>query len=229
MSAVQHPRITGGNADRTILGGELRLRRGVRVVRADEDGLTLDAGLLAGVSVGSLYSSIDPEDDARVRITDVDDTQSRGRVERGRVGVGGVLTELEHAYTSEPVRLFLWTLDDAVPSGLLQPLRLRLGELQGFTWVHDQAQADLTVSILRPRRSAGEAQPAFTAGVRESIPQLDAVAAPEAWILDRGERLIHRDLIARLGGGDDDQVLRRHQWQNRHLALLQSGQLLFLG
>ena len=207
MPAVQHPQITGSRADRTILGGALRARLGVRVTRVDDHGLTLNAGLLSGVSVGSLYTAIDPEDDSRVRITKVGDTWSHGRVERGRASVADVLTELEHAYTSKPVRLFLWVLDQSIQADLLQPLRRRFSDLPGFAWAQDQGQSDLTLAVLRPRRIDGEAEFAFTQRARSSIPESDPSAAAEVWVLDRGERLVHEDLTARLTG-DDAEIAR---------------------
>jgi len=206
MPAVQHPQIIGERADRTIGGGALRPRPGVMVTGLAEGKVTLDAGALAGVTVGSLYARSDSDDGTRLQIVAVGDVASEARLESGRVKQGDYLVELKHAYRSAPVRLFLWPVDGTLDPGLLKGIRSGFQDLPGFVWVERQADADLSLAVLRPGPAGEGAKVPGQPARGDALPEQDPAAAPEVWVLDRGERPVHEALRAKLKPGIDGTV-----------------------
>ncbi len=193
---AQHPQISGAAADWQILGGALDPRPALLVTEVRGDRVTLNAGQLAGLTVGSLYAVSDAGDAALVRISETQVSWSRGEIETGTVVVGDFLTEREHAYQTAPLQLFTLApspLEDR-DRALLDRLQARLWTLPGFAPSDSQADADLVLALLRPKRTNGVPVYQDTPQGRNTLPETDPAATPEIWVLTPGERLLHERL-----------------------------------
>ncbi len=195
----QQPQISGTGADRQIVGGGLDLRPPLLVSDVRGNTVTLNAGRLAGVTVGSLYAASDSDDASRVRISETYMSWSRGDIDHGEVAVGDFLIEREHAYETAPMMLFALASSDARDEALNERLRDRLGGLPGFVWGDAQENADLVLAVLRPQRDDHDT-PEYkeTPEGRNTLPETDSSATPEVWVLTPGERLLHERLAIRL-------------------------------
>jgi hypothetical protein len=198
QGSAQHPQLTGGAADRPLFGGKLDPRPGVPVREVRGQTVTLGAGRLSGITVGSVYAASEAPDAARVRITDTRESWSGGTLESGTLKSGDFLIERDHAYATAPLKLFALPTQDERDQSLVEPLRERLGTLRGFVWTESQANADLVLAVLRPRRVAGKPQYRQTPQGKDTLPVSDPSAAPEVWVLTPGETLLHEHLITAL-------------------------------
>ncbi len=195
---AQRPQITGEQADRQILGGKLDPRPAVMVTDVRGDTVTLNAGSLSGVTVGSLYARSGAQDAAKVRIESSNGSSSTGRIESGTLTKGDFLAEHEHAYATAPVKLYAFPIDDPRDQPLAEALRARLAKLPGFVWVDAQKDSDLALAVLRPKREAGVPQFQETPKGRETFPIVAPDAVPEVWVMNPAERLLHDNLAVRL-------------------------------
>ncbi len=194
----QRPQLMGERADRPILGGGLPARPAVLVTEVRGATATLNAGRLVGVTPESLYAAREAADAAQVRILESGTTWSRGRIESGTLRVGDFVSERERAYESAPLGIYALPAQDGRDQPLAESLRARVRLLSGFVWTDSQGESDLVLAVLRPKRVAGQPQFAQTPKGRDTLPIPDPAAAPEVWVLNRGERLLHERLAVPL-------------------------------
>ncbi|WP_245232362.1 caspase family protein [Thiorhodococcus minor] len=195
----QRPQLTGTAADRPVLGGEVSKQAVVPVAGVEGQAVSLKAGRLSGITIGSVFSTQDPADSVRVRITEAGAGWSKGTLEQGRLATGDFLVEREHAYETAPLRVATLPPESDGDALLLRRAFSRVTTLPGFVPATKDEEADLFVVVLRPLRSNGGLQHAVGASGRDSLPIQDPQAAPQLWVLDRGERLIHDDMAIDLG------------------------------
>jgi len=194
----QRPQLTGERADRPILGGGLPARPAVLVTEVSGATVTLNAGRLVGVTPESLYAAGEAADAAQVRIVASDATSSSGRIESGSLRVGDFVSERERAYASAPLRVVALSVQDGRDQPLVKSLRARVEKLPGFVWTDRQGESDLLLAVLRPKRVDGPPQFAQTPKGRDTLPISDPAAAPEVWVLNRGEQVLHERLMVPL-------------------------------
>jgi hypothetical protein len=214
----QRPRLSGP-AERPLRGGRIAPRRTVPVHSVQGDRVALAAGRLSGVTVGSLYAAV-AEDGraARVRITGVRATTSSGLLTAGDLAAGDLLVEREHAYDSPARRLGFFASREPRDAPLLERVRRTVATLRGFEPAATAADADLILALLRPLREAGAARFPVTPSGRDSLPLHDPGAAPEVWVLNRGEALLHEDMAIRLDPAEAGlATLRRNLERYRRL------------
>jgi hypothetical protein len=214
----QQPQISGP-AELPVRGGRIAPRRTVPVHSVQGERVALAAGRLSGVTVGSLYAAV-AEDGraARVRITGVRATTSSGLLTAGDLAAGDLLVEREHAYDSPARRLGLFAPQEPQDAPLLERVRRMAATLSGFEPAATAADADLILALLRPLREAGAARFPVTPSGRDSLPLHDPGAAPEVWVLNRGEALLHEDLAIRLDPAEAGlATLRRNLERYRRL------------
>ena len=204
QGAAQRPQIAGANADRVLLGGALDPRPAILVTEVRGATVTLNAGRLSGITVGSLYAAGEDEDAAHVRIRETYDSWSQGEIEQGELKAGAFLSERERAFETAPLRLFALPPQAPEDQPLMAPLRTRLDALPGYVWSDAQDQADLVLAIVRPERHQGVLQYAVGAQGRETLPRLDPEALPELWVLTPSEQIISERLITPLDAPDTD-------------------------
>ncbi len=218
----QQPQITGGSADRPLLGGRLDARPALMVTAVDRSRVRLDAARLDGVTVGSRYANSDTQDAAWVRITDVPLVgESQGQVERGSLKVGDHLFEREHAFITRPLKLFVLPPADPDDAKALADARERLAPLPGYEWVGRQDHADLILTELRPRRIGGLPDFSKRKGARLTLPETDPTARREIWVLTPEETPLGPEFQLPLDTGTDaTEKLRRNLDRLRKISEL---------
>lgn len=152
------------------------------------------AGAVSGVTTDSQYRRYDPAGPGRsdlpaLEITHVDPFVSAGKLLKGEFQVGDLVVESAHAYLTKPIRLavegdFVTQQD----RGLAQRLRQALGRLPGFQMSGGRSDADWIVYLLRPERNGRDYVYAST---QHTLPRPSLQQPPEAWVINRQEKLLH--------------------------------------
>ena len=155
-SVYQQPQIEG-RADRAVFGARFApLTQTVSVAKVEPDGaVVLNAGLLAGVTVGSLYRSIPAETSSsttELRVSAVQPLTSRANVTGGALKAGDLVTETVHAYSAAKIRLFV----EAGPADAAQAAKVRADltaamrmRLSAFTLTQRADDADWRLKLVR--------------------------------------------------------------------------------
>ncbi len=199
----QHPQLTGAAADRPLFGGEIPERSGVPVAAVSGNLVTLDAGRLSGVTVGSVYASSEAEDAPRVQVIKGGPTWSTAELDateavNAPIAAGDFLIEREHAFDSAPMQVAIVPPRESRDEPLLQRVFQRVTALSGFAAAVREDTSDLLLALVRPQREHGKPLFAIAKGGRDSLPVHDADAVPELWVLNRGEHLLHEAMAVRL-------------------------------
>lgn len=197
----QHPQLTGHQANRPLVGGKLKAVTGILVKDVDTDTghVTLGAGRLSGVTQGSRYGNTDAERSVGVRIVHTDSAWSKAIIEKGTPSVGDFLVEMEHAYTTGPLRVYLLSPLSPADQPLMSSVRaFAEGLAPVFTITDRQRDADLVFTLLRPNRTGGEFLDPISPAARATFSEADPKAAPELWVLNPSEQLLHRYMTAPL-------------------------------
>lgn len=110
VSAVAQVAQIDGRGDRELFQGKFApAARALAIAKVGADGKTasLAAGRLSGISVGSGYRSTNPASgrEATLTITSAGALASQARVDKGRVAVGDLVTEVSHAYSTRRIRI----------------------------------------------------------------------------------------------------------------------------
>lgn len=199
----QKPQLTG-NASRTVFGGQfIAVPNTISVAKVEANNqISLNAGSVSGLTVGSTYRRIDPAKPnqsslACVTITSTDLFQSQAdHISKDcPLEIGDQLTEVEHHYRLTPIRLHLkgdYPVDK--DKTLLNQLQQSLSQLNGFKLVDDKTQADWVVYVVRPDSISKE---------MATLPTSKLGQAPQAWVIDPQGKLIHDRLKADLSGADN--------------------------
>jgi hypothetical protein len=206
----QQPQMEG-NPGLLVFAGEFAARTpSVPVVDVRRGGtrVSLGAGDLAGVTVGSVYELHNSQNDAgpaaRLEIARVWPHESEGVIRDGELAVGDLVTESSHAYTFSPIRVFV-TADDPADQQSVESLQRVVSDLPAFTLATLQAESDLVLRVLRPARNP-DGDYAFPGNTSATLPRIDRDAQPEVWLLTSLEALVSDDL--RIALSDEKQALR---------------------
>ncbi len=195
-SVSQRPQLEG-QIQGPVFGGSIKPAETtipVTAVNAASRTVTLAAGLVNGVTKGSVYKLFDSGSPDRaglptVEIGSLQPFSSQGAIQSGDFKVGDPVVESTHAFPFEPLRLFVAgdLLNDA-DQALLARIRTALKTLEGFSVVEDKGRADWVVYVLRPRKEGNrylDADPART------LPKSFADQPPEVWVISPQEKLLH--------------------------------------
>ena len=190
----QRPQSEGPGLGRPVLGGEVNPRPAIMVKQVGER-LTLNAGVLSGVTVGSRYGR-EGESSAEVEVTATSSTFSFAKLLHGEVAVGDFLTETHRAYHTAPLKLFFMANAESARSPLgariqaLYPAAETENNTTGYEWVSEPAAADLIIALLRPRLHEGAPVFSMTDRGRNSLPNEAEDAPFEVWVLTPSEQLL---------------------------------------
>jgi hypothetical protein len=194
-----------GERRRQVLGGDFTpLASTVSVIDAYHKYIEIQAGYIAGVTVGSVYRLYNPQHPnplnlPRFTITKVKAFMSDG--ESNEINLfkrDDLVIEESHAYTFDPIKVYL---SADYPKGKDKPLLQNIQAafkprpdgrqlLPGYILTDDPYDTDLRLHLLRPKRKNG--QPIRTA-VDDALPKSFPNQPPELWILTPEQRLLNKN------------------------------------
>lgn len=154
--------------------------------RKGENQVFIDAGVLSGVSEGSVYV---PEkqwgkpDASEIIVIRTTPTYSIG-VAHGPVHVYEQLIEKSHHHDYSPIRLFIDVEYDRDRKEYYNDFRNMISEMAPYSIASDVEESDLIAYLFRPEGKAKTKAP----------PESRADAEPEVWILDHDGFLYHDGL-----------------------------------
>ncbi len=192
----QRPQLQG-HGNRTVFGGRFVARQPTVPISQVNQALRtveIGAGAVSGVTMGSQYQHHDPAGPGRselpaLEITEVDPFVSAGKLLKGEFQVGDLVVESAHAYPLKPIRLAVeGDLVTQQDRGLAQRLRQALGGMPGFQVSTGRSDADWIVYLLRPERNGRDYVYAST---QHTLPRPSLQQPPEAWVINRQEKLLH--------------------------------------
>jgi hypothetical protein len=198
----QLPQLSGEQVAQPVFNGDFAPAPNMVAVREiSQDGrrAQIDAGLMAGVTKGSVFRFYDPQNTnpeglPSLTITQVKPFESFGNI-KGTLSPGDKMLELHHAITSLSTRVYVTgdfpDKNDRELIGFLRD-RLRSGFFSGYNLAEEQAQASMIIYIVRPAATETGQMP-LTAGV--SLPQSQADQKPQIWVLTDTEKLWHNGLV----------------------------------
>lgn len=202
----QRPQITGKRKDTLIhTGKRLPWRHTLPVTEVDGNRVTLDGGLLVGVTEGSIYRHLaggDPATALRIKIVEARAFTSKASVTSRPdtddpaepIELGDLFVEETHVYRSEPIQL--WVAGDPVAERLdhqlLDRLRTSLADLEGFELAKLRQDRKLEIYAVRYRRHSDGSYDPDPQGGMLPIPSPDGFG--EVWILDESQTLLYEDL-----------------------------------
>jgi hypothetical protein len=236
-SLYQRPQLEG-SADRAVFGGRYApLTPSVEVLDVGADGsATLNAGLLAGVSVGSTYRSLASggATPASLRIASVEALTSVAKVQAGKLQRADLVTESVHAYAAEKIRLFIGAVPAPADAGAVEQLRQALtreinGTLSAFAIEPVAERADWWLQLVRPDAAAERAP---KAGAARRLPGARSCsapcAAPQLWVVSRQGLLMDERMRFDLSRGEAEfarlvQDLRALAWSREVRRLAAQG------
>ena len=149
-----------------------------------DDRVQLSTGVLTGATVGSVYAPLTGAADLRVTIDRTDTRHSEGVVTAGTLEVGDLLTEVEHQYRFEPLRVFLADHRSNANGAETEAIRSTVEAQPNFELVSSQTEADYVLALLRPK--AGH--------TGTGLPETDAARPLELWITTAHEELLSERL-----------------------------------
>ncbi len=205
--SVQRPQIWGERG-LTIGGGFTVLKPTIPVTGVKNDIITIGAGNLSGVTVGSVYrgSSAKGSDDPTLTITGIKTFASSGKAE-GTFHVGDLVVEESHAYHFPPIKVYLDAdYPEQKDKPLLQAIHSafqpfsgdKIPNFPGYALTEDSQDADLHLYIVRPRKENGQYVDQEGDDV---LPNSFPEQMPEVWVLTPEYRLLYENLRIRF---DDD-------------------------
>ena len=205
---TQEPQLEG-DPRLTILGGELAEPARtvqVRMVRSRGGIVSLAAGELAGVTKGSVFRQRGGvAEPARVKVVKAHAMDSDAELLSGNLVVGDVLEEESHAYPFAAARVFL---NADYPEGVDRPLLERIAAsiqaLPAYVLAGSQAESDLLVYLIRPRRDAA-GRPLYS-DPAQTLPLAAESRPAEIWVLTAEERPINP--VLPLAPSDPEPALR---------------------
>ncbi|TGO03268.1 hypothetical protein PN36_10085 [Candidatus Thiomargarita nelsonii] len=169
-----------GEQNRQIFKADFEpLVQTVSVIDVKGERVEIQAGAVAGVTVGSIYHL---SQSAGLEITKVEAFKSVGKTLQGRFKVGDVVIEKNHAYHFEPIKVYV-SADFPKDKPLLQSIKAAffpdpdtgLQSIPGYILTDDPYNTDLRLHLLRPKR------------VNSNQP-------PELWVLTPEQRLLYDNL-----------------------------------
>jgi hypothetical protein len=193
---TQIPQIAG-EQNRKIFGGDfVPVVQTIPVLRITNNNIEIQAGAVAGVTVGSIYRLYQPQNHSNrlpnFEITQVKAFKSIGKITQAEFKVGDLVVEKSHAYHFEPTKIYL-TAD--YPNGkdkaLLQRIKavFKTENFSSYILTNNPYNADLSLYLLRPKLKNGK----LIYG-KEILPKSFKNAAPELWVLTPEQHLLHENL-----------------------------------
>jgi len=198
---VQRPQLWGERSLQVVGGGFTPTKPTVPVTDVDGDIVTIGAGYLSGVTVGSVYrlnDSTDPNPPT-LRITKIKTFESAGKAE-GTFKKGDLVIEESHAYCFPPLKVYV---DADYPEEedklLLQTIRTAFQQrpdddiqpLLGYVLTEDAYRAELHLYIVRPKCKDGQC---ILESDNDPLPKSFSDQPPEVWILTPEHRLLNENL-----------------------------------
>ncbi len=204
---VQQPRLWGARG--LHIDGRIftPLQPTVPITDVDDAEVTLGAGKLSGVTVGSVYRSDDASNPAKLTITAVKAFKSVGKAE-GTFKKSDLVIEETHAYHFAPIKVHVAAdFSEQENAPLLKMLRKALQppadieepDFPGYALAGQSEQADLHLFIVRPKQENGRDIPDPKDDV---LPKSFADQPPEVWILTPEHRLLHKNLQIQFDDSD---------------------------
>jgi hypothetical protein len=198
----QLPQLTGERIAQPVFNGDFAPAPNlvsIREVSQDGRKAEIDAGMLAGVTKGSIFRFYDLQNTnldglPSLTITRVKPFESFGDIS-GTLSPGDKLMEAHHAITSLSTRVKVTgDFSDKNDRELIDFLlnRLRAGYFPGYSLAEEQTQASMILYIVRPAGN-GTGQTPWTAGA--SLPQSLPDQKPQIWVLTDTEKLWHKGLV----------------------------------
>jgi hypothetical protein len=198
----QLPQLTGERESQPVFNGDFAPAPNLVSVRnVSQDGrkAEVDAGMLAGVTEGSVFRLYDLQNTnlegfPSLTITRVKSFESFGDIS-GTLSPGDKLLEIQHAITSLSTQVHVTgDFPDKSDRELIDFLRnrLRSGFFPGYSLAAEQTQASMILYIVRPEVT-GTGQTPWTTGT--SLPQSLPDQKPQIWVLTDTEKLWHNGLV----------------------------------
>lgn len=202
-----------GKRDIKVGGDFTGYKGGILVAAAGKNGrdIRLSAGLLSGVTKGSIYRvfSLDQaKASAEAEIMSVTPFSSTATVLKGRMETGDRLVESQHAYSFEPVRVaikgdYLKTGDKALSEKIAKALKPRsaykaMNPQFEIVTGPDVSKVKYFIYLLRPDKQSGK----YIYGEDLLLPNSKPSNAPEAWVLSPDGKLADDTLRVELGDAE---------------------------
>ncbi|MCP4396614.1 MAG: hypothetical protein GY801_04825 [bacterium] len=199
---VQRPQLWGERGLQVVVGGFKQIEATVPIADADDEMVTIGAGYLSGVTVGSVYRLEDPDNPnpPTLTIEKVKTFESLGRAE-GQFEQGDLVIEKSHAYAFSPIKVYL---NADAPEGADKPLLQAIRSvfqaspnetpaLPAYTLTDIPQQAEIHLYLLHPKQENGR----YIREANDVLPKLFPEQSPELWILTPEHRLLNEKLRIR--------------------------------
>jgi hypothetical protein len=182
MQGKRYRQVFGGDFSQPVVT--------VSVSHVEGQLVKIQAGLIVGVTVGSVYHLHQPPE-TRLEITQVGTFESEGKAV-GTFKVGDLVVEESHAYPFEPIKVYL-SADEPKDQPLLQAIKAAFqpNTLPSYVLTNDPYKTELRLQLLRPKRENG--QPIYQEK-NDALPQSFPEQPPELWILTPDQHLLHQKL-----------------------------------
>jgi hypothetical protein len=209
---VQYPQLEGERSRQVIGGGFIPMPPTIPIIKIDGDTVTIQAGILSGVTVDSVYRLYvpdrsdthpsplpggDPQNLPTLTITEVKTFVSSGKTE-GTFKKGDLVVEESHAYHFPPIKIYVDTdYPDGQDKPLLQAIRSafqvrpdKTSPLPAYSLTDDPQQAEIHLYLLRPKLEGGQ----YVYEASDVLPKSFPEQSPEVWVLSPEHRLLYDNL-----------------------------------
>jgi hypothetical protein len=182
---AQHPYVLGDKSMR-ILGGRIDAPSSAIPVKAVADGkVWLAAGRLAGLTPGTVLRkrNLDQTQNSQptLELTEVSALSSTGSPDAG-FAVGDLLEVQEYACQTSPIRVYI-RADLQQDAPLVEQVKNVVRDLKAYDLSSSQAECDLVLQILRPKKNPDGAY----LGSQDRLPRSFADEPAQCWALTPGE------------------------------------------
>ncbi len=191
-----------GERNRQVFGGDFApLAKTISVTQVEGERVEIQAGAMAGVTVGSVYHLYQPQASnnlPQLEITQVEAFKSSGKITLGTFKRNDLVVEKSHAYHFDPIKVYLSAdYPDGKDQPLLQKIRAAFipdpdagtQAIPGYTLTDDPYNANLRLQLLRPKRKNG--QPIYE---NDALPKSFPNQPPELWVLTPEQHLLYNNL-----------------------------------
>ncbi len=194
-----------GERHRQVFGGQITPPVAtVSITHVDGESVKIAAGVVTGVTVGSVYrlhkpQHPSPENLPHFKITQVGTFESEGKTTVGAFKMGDLVVEESHTYHFDPIKVYLSAdYPNKQDKPLLQAIQAIFRAdaygtqpLPGYELTDEPSHTDLRLHLLRPSLQNGQL---IRASADDALPKSFANQPPELWILSQGQRLLHNNL-----------------------------------
>ena len=199
----QHPQAEGNLGRRLFAGDYPAKSKTVAVKSARGTTVTIDAGSLVGVTVGSTYAKYGAtpgqKDRPLLEIVRTAPTWSEAKATAGGFSGGDLVVLETYSAPSAPVKVFI-RADLESDRLIAERIKAAVAKLPAFTVVDAQAPCDLILQILRPKKEGGSyLYPRISATLPASFPE----ERLECWVLTSDERLYQNQEKLKVPVADD--------------------------